>query len=224
MIFPIGDDNIESGRPPVFSYGFLVLNIGVFLLQVSLPGAMQASFVESWGAIPFEIAQGTDLQTLFTSIFLHGSWVHLLSNMLYLWIFADNIEAVVGNVRFAVFYLFGGIIAGLTQVAFDPGSGVPCVGASGAIAAVMGAYVVMFPGSRIKMLLLIFFIIFYVPSWVFLGLWFVQQILSGFEVLGMSREDAGGIAWWAHIGGFLYGMLMGLYFRNTFHTRHIRLH
>ena len=223
MIFPIGDDNIENGHQPVFSYGFLLLNIGVFFFQVSLPRGMQASFVETWGAIPYEISQGFDLQTLVTSLFLHGSWLHLLGNMLYLWIFADNIEAVTGGLRFAVFYILGGLVAGLTQVAFDPASGVPCVGASGAIAAVMGAYVVMFPGSRIKMLLLFFFITFYIPSWVFLGFWFVQQALSGFEVLGMSHADAGGIAWWAHIGGFVFGLIVGLYFRNAYGTRQIPL-
>lgn len=223
MLFPIGDDNIEDGHSPLFSYGFLILNVGVFVLQATLPKGMQASFVETWGAVPAEIVQGIDLQTLLTSIFLHGSWLHLLSNMLYLWIFADNIEAVVGNLRFLVFYLLGGLVAGLTQVAFDPSSGVPCVGASGAIAAVMGAYVVMFPRSRVKMLFLIFFIVFYVPSWVFLGLWFVQQALSGFEVLGMSREDAGGIAWWAHIGGFVFGLVTGFYFRNNYHTRQMPL-
>ncbi len=223
MIFPIGDENIEDGHPAIFSYGFLALNIGVFLLQSSLPEGSQASFVETWGAIPYEISHGIDLQTLVTSLFLHGSWLHLLGNMLYLWIFADNIEAVVGSVRFVVFYILGGLVAGLAQVIFDPTSGVPCVGASGAIAAVMGAYVIMFPGSRIKMLLLFFFIVFYIPSWVFLGFWFVQQALSGFQVLGLSHQDAGGIAWWAHIGGFVFGLLAGLYFRNTYHTRQMRL-
>lgn len=223
MLFPIGDDNIEGGHAPLFSYGFLLLNTGVFVLQATLPAGAQASFVQTWGAVPYEIAQGVDLQTLFTSIFLHGSWLHLLSNMLYLWIFADNIEGVVGSFRFFLFYILGGLVAGLTQVAFDPTSSVPCVGASGAIAAVMGAYIIMFPASRVKMLFLLFFIVFYIPSWVFLGLWFVQQAMAGFEMLGMSSRDTGGVAWWAHIGGFLFGITMGFYFRGKYKTRYLRL-
>ncbi|MBK8195289.1 MAG: rhomboid family intramembrane serine protease [Lewinellaceae bacterium] len=223
MLFPIGDDNIEGGHTPLFSHGFLLLNIGVFVLQATLPPGAQASFVQTWGAVPYEIAQGVDLQTLLTSIFLHGSWLHLLSNMLYLWIFADNIEGVVGSFRFFLFYILGGLVAGLTQVAFDPASSVPCVGASGAIAAVMGAYIIMFPASRVKMLLLLFFIVFYIPSWVFLGLWFVQQAMAGFEMLGMSSRDTGGVAWWAHIGGFLFGIAMGFYFRGKYKTRYLRL-
>jgi membrane associated rhomboid family serine protease len=220
MLFPIGDDNIEGGHPPVFSYGFLLLNIAVFVFQSSMHAPLQASFVENWGVIPFEIAQGFDLQTLLTSIFMHGNWLHLLGNMLYLWIFADNIEAVVGNFRFLVFYLLGGLVASLMQVAIEPTSGIPVVGASGAIAAVMGAYIVMFPGARVKMFFLLFFIIFYVPSWVFLGLWFVQQALSGLGTLGVVSEG-GGIAWWAHIGGFVFGLLAGFYFREKYNTRWI---
>jgi membrane associated rhomboid family serine protease len=191
MLFPIGDDNIDRGHPPVFSYLFLAVNIAVFIFQAQLPEGKSASFVETYGAIPFEISQGVDWPTLLTSIFLHGSWMHLLGNMLYLWIFADNIEAVSGNLRFVFFYLIG-------------------VGASGAIAAVMGAYIVMFPGSRIRMLLLIF--TFYLPAWVFLGVWFIQQISSGVSEMGAQLN--GGVAWWAHIGGFVYGLLYGWMFRR----------
>jgi membrane associated rhomboid family serine protease len=221
MLFPIGDDNIERGHPAVFSYLFLLLNGGIFIFQASLPEGAQAAFVETWGIIPHEIAHGIDVQTLFTSLFMHGSWMHLLGNMLYLWIFADNIEAVVGSVRFVLFYVFGGLAASLAQVLFDPASGVPVVGASGAIAAVMGAYIVMFPGSRVKMFFLLFFIVFYVPSWVFLGFWFVQQALSGLGALGVSAGESGGIAWWAHIGGFVFGLLAGFRFRDQFHTKWI---
>jgi membrane associated rhomboid family serine protease len=148
-------------------------------------------------------------------MFLHGSWMHLLGNMLYLWIFADNIEAVIGNFRFLMFYLAGGLIAGIMQVAIAPDSAIPCIGASGAISAVMGAYIVMFPKSRIRMLFLIFFFIFYIPAWVFLGYWFIQQIGSGLGVLG---ADTGGIAWWAHIGGFVFGLVSGYYYRIRFQT------
>lgn len=214
MLFPIGDDNIEHGHWPLFSYIFLVLNIGIFLLQTTLPEGAYAGFIDHYGAIPAEISQGIDLQTLLTSIFLHGSIMHLLGNMLYLWIFADNIEASVGSTRFILFYLAGGLVAGLAQVFINPHSTVPCIGASGAIAAVMGAYIVMFPHSRVKMLLLVFFAVFYIPSWVFLGFWFIQQALSGIGALGMGPEDTGGIAWWAHIGGFVFGLLAGRMFRQ----------
>ena len=216
MLFPIGDDNIERGHPAVFSYALIVINVCVFLFQQSIPQGLQASFVMQYGAVPAEISMGVDWQTLLTSMFLHGSWMHLLGNMLYLWIFADNIEATIGNGRFLLFYLLGGLVAGITQVLIAPFSEVPCVGASGAIAAVMGAYIVMFPKSRVRMLLLLFFIVFYVPSWVFLGIWFLEQLLSGFQMLGMTTQDAGGVAFWAHIGGFVFGLLSGRFFKRTF--------
>jgi membrane associated rhomboid family serine protease len=214
MVFPVGDDNIERGWTPFFSYLFLIANVVIFLFQASMPEGVLAGFVTEYGTVPAEISRGIDLQTLFTSIFLHGSWMHLIGNMLYLWIFADNIEAVVGNIRFVLFYLLGGLVAGLAQVIIEPDSMTPCIGASGAIAAVMGAYIVMFPHSRVKMLFLIFFTIFYIPAWVFLGFWFVQQAMSGMNALGMTGEDAGGVAWWAHIGGFVFGLLAGLLFRR----------
>jgi membrane associated rhomboid family serine protease len=213
MLFPIGDDNIERGHPAIFSYSLIVLNIGIYLFQSSLPAGSQAGFIEYYGAIPAEISSGIDLQTLFSSIFLHGSWMHLLGNMLFLWIFADNIEATIGNFKFLFFYLAGGLAAGIAQVLIEPSSQVPCVGASGAIAAVMGAYIVMHPKSRIKMLFLLF--VFYVPSWVFLGIWFTEQLLSGVQAMGLQTHDAGGVAWWAHIGGFVFGLFAGRYFKRS---------
>ncbi len=224
MLFPIGDDNIEDGHPAIFSYLLLALNTAVFLFQNSLPEGGQAGFVQTYGAIPAEISRGIDLGTMFSSMFLHGSWLHLIGNMIYLWIFADNIEAIVGNFRFLFFYLAGGLVAGLMQVVISPDSGIPCVGASGAIAAVMGAYIVMFPKSRIRMFFLLFFTVFYIPAWIFLGIWFVQQLSSGLGVLGMSAQDSGGIAWWAHIGGFAFGLLSGYYYRQRFMTdRYIKM-
>ncbi len=213
MIFPIGDDNIERGHPVLFSYAFILVNVAIFLFQNNLPEGAAASFVETYGAIPNEISTGVDLPTLITSMFLHGGWAHLIGNMLFLWIFADNVEATIGNFRFLLFYLAGGIIAGLAQVGIDPASGVPCVGASGAISAVMGAYIIMFPKSKVKMILLIFFSIFYIPAWVFLGFWFLQQVTSGFGIFNVTGEDGGNVAYWAHIGGFVFGLLMGFYFR-----------
>lgn len=224
MLFPIGDDNIERGHPAVFSYLFFFLNTAIFIFQTTLPEGAAAGFVEEYGAIPAEISRGIDLPTLFSSMFLHGSWMHLLGNLLYLWIFADNIEAVIGNFRFVLFYLAGGLVAGLAQVVISPDSSIPCIGASGAIAAVMGAYIVMFPKSRVRMLFLLFFTVIYIPAWVFLGFWFVQQLSSGLGVLGLSATDAGGIAWWAHIGGFVFGLLAGFHYRDKFLTdRYVHL-
>jgi membrane associated rhomboid family serine protease len=216
MVFPIGDDNIERGYKPIFSYLFLGLNVAIFLFQSTLPEGLQAGFVTNYGAIPAEISQGVDLQTLVTSMFLHGGWAHLLGNMLYLWIFADNIEATIGHVKFLIFYLLGGLAAGLAQVLVEPQSMVPCVGASGAIAAVMGAYIVMFPHSKVKMLFLLFFTVFYIPAWIFLGFWFAQQAMSGLNLMGLNGEDAGGVAWWAHIGGFVFGLFAGFLFKKSY--------
>ena len=225
MIFPIGDDNIERGHWPLFSYALMIINIGVFIFQSGMAEGDYASFVYDYGVIPHEIIRGIDLTTLFTSVFLHGSWLHLAGNMLYLWIFADNIEATVGNLRFLVFYLLGGLIAGLAHVLIDPASGIPTIGASGAISAVMGAYIVMFPNSRVKMLFILFLSVFYIPSWLFLGFWFIQQTISGMGALGLSATNGGGVAWWAHIGGFVFGLAAGWRFRKKFvHTKPHRVY
>jgi membrane associated rhomboid family serine protease len=211
MIFPIGDTNIERGHYPLLSYLFLLINTGIFLAYGMQPEPVYEAVVTTYGAIPVEITNGVDWYTLLTSIFLHGSLMHLLGNMLYLWIFADNIEATVGSLKFVFFYLLGGIMAGLIQVVVDPYSTIPCVGASGAIAAVMGAYIVMFPRSQVRMTLF-FLMSFNISAWVFLGFWFIQQLSSGIGVL--SATDAGGVAWWAHIGGFLFGLIAGTLFRR----------
>jgi membrane associated rhomboid family serine protease len=215
MIFPIGDDKITGKCFPIFSYTFVALNVLAFLYQMSVPEDGQESFMQQWAAVPALLTNGTGYMGLFTSMFLHGGWMHLIGNMLYLWIFADNIEAKVGNIPFLFFYLIGGVIAALGHVILDPTSNIPMVGASGAIAAVMGAYVVMFPKSQIKMIFLIFFNIFYIPAWVFLGFWFAQQLFSGFSELGMGGGEGGGVAWWAHIGGFAFGLLWGYLFRTN---------
>jgi membrane associated rhomboid family serine protease len=212
MLFPIGDDNVERGHLPLVSYAFLLLNVLVFSYQAYLPTPESDAFVHQYGAVPAFISTGSGLLTLFTSIFLHGSWIHLIGNMLFLWIFADNIEATIGNIRFLFFYVVGGIVAGLAQVAIDPLSQIPCVGASGAIAAVLGAYILMFPRSRIRIWVLFF--VFYVHAWVFLGLWFAQQLVSGLGIFGLQGDQMGNVAWWAHIGGFAYGLLRGISFRK----------
>jgi membrane associated rhomboid family serine protease len=219
MFFPIGDDQIQGGSKPFVSYSFIAINVLIFLFQFSLQDNLGSNFVLTWGAIPQEISRGVDLQTLVSSIFLHGGWMHLVGNMLFLWVFGDNIEAVIGSVRFFIFYMLGGILAGLTQVCLDMNSDIPCVGASGAIAAILGAYLVMFPGSQVKVLFLLFFQTFQVPALAFLGFWGAQQAWSGYTALNAGSASDSGVAVWAHIGGFVFGLLVGFLLRNTFEKR-----
>ncbi len=220
MIFPIGDDQVEGGDKPIFTYLFLGLNVITFLYMLffSPPQDLQ-SFYETFGAIPLEIRSGTDWWTLLSSIFVHGGVMHLVGNMIFLWVFADNIEATIGSSRFVLFYLLGGIIAGITHVLFNPGSMVPAVGASGAISAVLGAYMVMFPKSRIRVFIIFLFSSAYLPAFLFLGIWILQQAISGVGSLGTVNLDSGGVAWWAHIGGFVFGFGSGFYFRRILRHR-----
>ena len=208
MFIPLRDDNPTS-RLPVVTVALIVLNAAVFLLQAAAPRGLESAALR-FGAVPYDIvhfraaapAAVPPLLTLLTSMFLHASLFHLAGNMLYLWIFGNNIEDRLGHVRFALFYLAGGVAAALTHVLFEPGSRVPMIGASGAIAGVLGAYFLLFPQARVKVFV---FLIFYidvvaVPAGVVLGLWFVMQVLN----LGMG----GGVAWFAHIGGFLAGLAL----------------
>ncbi len=216
MIFPIGDDNVKGGHYPLLSYSFIALNILVFLYELSLnatPGALN-QFIFDFGALPYEIVNGQDLHTLFTSMFLHGGWMHLIGNMLFLWVFADNIEATIGSTRFFLFYFLGGMAAHACHIFFDPGSEIPTVGASGAISAVLGAYLVMFPRSRVKVLVVFF--VFKVPAILFLGLWIGQQWMAGSAALTVPTAESAGVAYWAHIGGFVFGFLAGFYYRAKF--------
>ncbi len=234
MIFPIGDDQVKGGHYPFFSYGFIVLNVAIFFLQLSIPG----NLICEWGAIPNEIVGGEDWLTMFSSMFMHGGWMHLIGNMLFLWVFADNIEATIGNLNFLAFYILGGLAATATHTFLSIGAdptlaccsvcasiscigempacegSIPMVGASGAISAVMGAYLVMFPKSRVRMLVLIFFRSFRIPAFVFLGFWIGQQLISGFASLGPNAMESG-TAWWAHIGGFIFGVIVGFIARAS---------
>ncbi|MBT8230760.1 MAG: rhomboid family intramembrane serine protease [Bacteroidia bacterium] len=219
MIFPIGDDNIIGGHKPLVAYSFLGFNIAVFLFELSLSQSQCEWFMTQYGVIPTEISAGQDLFTIITSMFMHGGWMHLIGNMIFLWIFADNIEAVIGSFGFLVFYLLGGVVASLIHVVFNLGSTVPSIGASGAISAVMGAYLVMFPKSRIKVIVLIFFFTFHLSAIAFLGIWFIQQLFSGIGSLN-AQVGSGGVAWWAHIGGFLYGVLAGFVLKNIYGHRY----
>ena len=156
MFFPIGDDQVQGGAKPLFSYTLILINVLVFGYEIMLTPDQSEMMVTTYGAIPQEIIQGQDMYTLLSCMFLHGGWMHLIGNMLFLWVFADNIEAVVGTFNFMIFYIIGGVAASAIHIFFNPYSEVPMVGASGAISAVMGAYLIMFPSSRIKVLILIF--------------------------------------------------------------------
>ncbi|MEO1626993.1 MAG: rhomboid family intramembrane serine protease [Bacteroidota bacterium] len=235
MIFPVGDEQIEGGAKPIFSYSFIAVNILVYLFQVSVPGGLICEF----GVIPNDILNGEGYVTLLTSMFMHGGWMHLIGNMLFLWVFADNIEATVGNFNFVIFYLLGGLAASAIHIYFNTGfdivnccepcqvSGlrcgqgdrpcpgmIPSIGASGALSAVMGAYMVMFPRSKVKVLVVYLFSTFRMAAIWFLGLWIGQQLIAGFAALGPETAATDGVAWWAHIGGFGFGVLAGLVARK----------
>lgn len=224
MIFPIGDDQVQGGARPIFSYAFIGINVLIFLFQATLPPAQLQGFILDYGAIPIEIVAGQDIYTLLSSMFLHGGWMHLIGNMLFLWVFADNIEAVLGNWAFLAFYILGGLAASAAHIAFNLNSGIPAVGASGAISAVLGAYLVMFPASRVKILVIYFFRAFKIPALYFLGLWILQQLISGFLAIIPATAAQTGVAWWAHIGGFIFGLLIGFLARNSLTKRKVPAH
>lgn len=207
-MFPIRDHN-PSERTPYVTYVLIVLNVVIFLSYWPLfndPRALGA-FYDTWGMRPIEVSNGIETYTLLTSMFLHGGFMHLAGNMLFLYIFGDNLEDQLGHVGFLVFYLACGIGADIGQLAADPSSQVPVVGASGAIAGVMGGYLLLFPKAKVDILLIIiiFFKVFPVPAWVMLGIWFALQLFNGVTSLGAT---GGGVAYWAHAGGFIVGLLL----------------
>jgi membrane associated rhomboid family serine protease len=209
-MMPLGDDNSGRRIVPFVTYALIAINVLVYFL-IELPAADIERFIMNWGTVPSEILAGRGLVTLFTSMFLHdpSSILHLASNMLFLWIFGDNVEDAFGHVLFLVFYLVCGVAASLAQVLVSSGSSVPGIGASGAIAGVMGSYIVLFGGNRIRVLL--GRAITTVPSYVMIGLWIVLQFVSGFGTVG---ETGGGVAYWAHIGGFVAGLLLTFLLRG----------
>ncbi len=190
---------------PVVTYALIALNVAVFLQELSYGPRLEA-FVMTWGLVPRRFS----LTNVLTSMFLHGGWMHLILNMLSLHIFGDNVEDRLGRGRYLVFYLLCGAAAAAGQTLSNPHSGVPMVGASGAIAGVCGAYFLFFPRSRVVTLIpvFIFIQIVEIPAVVFLLLWFGLQVLSGLATLG-ARDGAGGVAFWAHVGGFVAGMILG---------------
>ncbi|MCT4372119.1 rhomboid family intramembrane serine protease [Yangia mangrovi] len=206
-MFPIRDHN-PSGRTPYVTYALIIANSVIFLGYWALftdPAALDA-FFERWALFPSHISQGYGYTGIITSMFLHGGFMHLFGNMLFLFIFGDNIEDMLGHLRYLLFYLASGIAAALLQYVADPSSAVPTVGASGAIAGVMGAYLLLFPKARVDILiiLIIIFKVLPIPAWLLLAVWFGLQIFSGIGSAGAE----GGVAYWAHVGGFLAGLVM----------------
>ncbi|MDF1855531.1 rhomboid family intramembrane serine protease [Pseudooceanicola sp.] len=204
-MFPLRDHN-PSGRFPFVTYAIIALNVAVFVLTMpqTVDMASLQAFYGEWAMIPARVSAGEGYQTLLTSMFLHGGFMHLAGNMLFLWIFGDNLEDEMGHLPFLGFYLAAGLGAALVHYLSATGSPVPVVGASGAIAGVMGGYLLLFPKARVDILiiLIVFFRVFPVPAWVMLGLWFGMQLFNGVG----SDPTNGGVAYWAHAGGFLIGL------------------
>ena len=203
-MFPISDV-IPSRTFPVITIALIIANSLVFLYVLTLPDPLLERFVFMYSLIPAYFSWTNVL----TSMFLHGGWLHVIGNMVYLWIFGDNVEDRLGHAGYLLFYLASGGVAAMAQVILDPGSGVPMLGASGAIAGVMGAYFVLYPHSRVLAFVFLFFLIDLVeiPAIFFLGIWFVMQLFSGVGSLGAT--GTGGTAFWAHIGGFVAGIVVG---------------
>jgi membrane associated rhomboid family serine protease len=212
-------DVIPSRTFPGVVIAIITLNALAFLFELTLSDRELALFVRQYGVVP----RYFDVASVFTSMFLHGGWMHIIGNMLFLWIFGDNVEDRVGHGRFIVFYFLCGAVAGFAHVFSEPLSTVPTIGASGAVAGVMGAYFVLYPHSRILTLLpiFIFWQIIEVPAIVFLGLWFLLQLVSGVGTSLMATQGApaGGIAFWAHVAGFLAGVLLVNVFRRRERAR-----
>jgi len=213
-VIPLRDD-IRSEKRPLVSWGLMAACVGVFIYQMLTDYQDPQTgelLVRTYGMVPKEIVAGRNLWTLFTSMFLHGGFFHIIGNMLYLWIFGDNIEDAFGHFWFLLVYLFTGLVGSLLQIVFMPGSSIPTIGASGAISGVMGAYFVLFPRARVLTLVPIFFFIrlIYLPAPLLLGFWILIQVLNGCG----SVPGTGGVAYFAHIGGFAAGIILGLVVRN----------
>ena len=213
-MIPIRDE-IPTRETPVVNYLLIAVNILVFVWMLFLPDSALETFVNKYAMVPAHFAYGvtlTAVMTIFTSMFMHAGLAHIGGNMLYLWIFGDNVEDRLGHGRYLAFYLVGGVAASLTHLVTNWGSDLPTVGASGAIAAVLGAYLLYYPGSRIATFIPLgyFYRLTLVPAAVVLGFWFVLQLFDGVAALGGA--DVGGVAVWAHVGGFIAGMLMAKLF------------
>jgi membrane associated rhomboid family serine protease len=233
MLFPLGDDNTDRVITPYVTWTLIVVNVLVFIYQL-----MSDQFTYGYSVVPYEITHGVDLVspggmdrygrmvsapqypgpvpiwlTLFSAMFMHGGWAHIGGNMLYLWIFGDNVEDRMGHVKFIIFYLLCGLLASGTHIFFSPTSKVPSLGASGAIAGVLGAYLVLFPHQRVRVIVPmgIFSQLTELPAIIVIGLWGLLQFIGGFGTLGV---EGGGVAYMAHVGGFVAGLVLVFLFRN----------
>lgn len=209
-MFPIGDDNSSRKTVPVVVYAFIALNLALFFAELNGGDP----FIVRWAFVPrrFLADPAGGFVTVFTSMFMHGGWMHLGGNMLYLWIFGDNVEDRFGHMKFLVFYLLCGIAATFAQMAVNSGSNVPNLGASGAIAGVLGAYILLFPGARVRVLM--GRSVVPMPALVVIGLWIILQLVSGIGSIAPTT-DTGGIAYMAHIGGFAAGFVLTLVLRGN---------
>ena len=212
-LIPLGDASRRPASIPVVTGGIILVNVVVFLLELMRGDA----FVLQWSAIPAQITSGHHWITILTAMFMHGSWSHIIGNMIFLWAFAPEIEDAMGPARYLVFYLLGGLIAMLAQVAADPHSTVPNLGASGAIAAVMGAFIVTYPRDKIKAVLFIFVFgrITFIPASLLIGFWFLTQL---FHAGAVAQVQSGGVAYLAHVGGFIFGAVTGRLFEDPRRT------
>jgi len=209
-------DNLRTHHFPVVNYALIILNLLVFAWQISA-GASNPRLAYQLALIPTQVTRGfspDDILHIFTSMFMHAGLAHIGGNMLYLWIFGDNVEDAMGSLRYLFFYLLGGVLASTAHILTNPNSSIPTVGASGAIAAVLGAYLVLYPQSRVLTVIFLgyFLRLTMVPAVIVLGLWFVLQLFQGFMTLG--GPDMGGVAFFAHIGGFVAGLLLVRLFAN----------
>lgn len=209
-MFPIGDDDSARRTTPIITYALIALNLLLFFVELSGGDP----FIEQWSVVPRRLLANPagDFPTIFTSMFMHAGWLHLGGNMLYLWIFGDNVEDSFGHLKFLIFYLLCGVAATLAQLAFSAGSNVPNLGASGAIAGVLGAYILLFPREQVKVLMGRGVIP--MPALVVIGLWIVLQFVSGIGSITNSAQT-GGVAYMAHIGGFLAGVVLTFILRAT---------
>jgi len=222
-MIPLKDDNPRY-TVPFITILLILINVVVFLYQVSLTRGAGQHLVMMYGMVPSRVEAafsggnvplGLALEPLITSMFLHSGWLHLIGNMWFLWIFGDNVEDQLGHAGYLLFYMVCGVVAGVTHTIANWGSSLPAIGASGAIAGVMGAYLIFFPRAKVLTLvpLLIFFFTVRLPAIVLIGIWFLMQFFSGVGSLG--ADNGGGVAWWAHIGGFSLGVLIALVIRES---------
>ena len=209
-LIPLTDASRRPVRTPVCTALIIVVNTIVFLLELTRGDA----FVMQWSAVPAQITSGHHLITILTAMFMHGSWSHIIGNMVFLWAFGPEIEDAMGRGRYLAFYLLGGLIAMLAQVVADPHSTVPNLGASGAIAAVMGGFIVTYPRDRIKSLLIIFIFVkvTFIPAALLIGFWFLTQLVHAGQV---AQVQTGGVAYLAHVGGFIFGAITARWFEQS---------